>query len=299
MQHHLFTAADLGFAHVAPPSERPEITKRLVMVNALDFSAEEARAWLQPKIESIAANGLTPVLSAERLSGAFQAGGYDSAEIAARLKEVFPEAKILMVIREQRSMILSAYVQYVRAGGARSFLRYMRGPSRAKGFLPGFGVEHFLYDRLVHRYIELFGPDKVLVLPYEQFLKNPLAFVRQVVQFGGREPSEADLGKLPVQQRVNAGFSPLTIALKRRFNRLFVDSTLNPGVWLPLPARAEKMFTRFVQVLDRLIPKSLSAGADLKQKQYLLKKYGEKFRQSNNRLRQLTGLDLKEYGYEI
>lgn len=59
----------------------------------------------------------TPVLSAERLSGNPHSGGYDSLQTAKRLHRLFPQAKVLVVVREQTEEILSCYNQYVRAGG--------------------------------------------------------------------------------------------------------------------------------------------------------------------------------------
>ena len=51
-----------------------------------------------------------PVISHERLSGYPHSGGHDSKEIAHRLAAVFPNAKVVIVIREQKSMILSNYL---------------------------------------------------------------------------------------------------------------------------------------------------------------------------------------------
>ena len=47
----------------------------------------------------------TPVLSAERLSGNPHSGGYDSLQTAERLHRLFPQAKVLVVVREQTEEI--------------------------------------------------------------------------------------------------------------------------------------------------------------------------------------------------
>jgi len=48
-----------------------------------------------------------PVLSAERLSGNPDSGGYDSVHVAEYLAATFPEARVLIVIREQADMLVS------------------------------------------------------------------------------------------------------------------------------------------------------------------------------------------------
>jgi hypothetical protein len=71
-----------------------------------------------PEFERCERGGLIPMVSSERLSGNPHSGGYDSAVLAERLHQVFPGARVLVMIREQRSMILSSWAQYVRVGGA-------------------------------------------------------------------------------------------------------------------------------------------------------------------------------------
>ena len=73
--------------------------------------------------------GLSPVVSFERFSGNPFSGGYDSKEIADRLVRVFPDARVLVIVREQRSMIVSTYKKYVREGGALPPSKFMRPPT--------------------------------------------------------------------------------------------------------------------------------------------------------------------------
>ena len=79
-------------------------------------------------LQRIVDEGLSPVVSFERFSGNPFSGGYDSKEIADRLVQVFPDARVLVVVREQRSMIVSTYKQYVREGGALPPSKFMLPP---------------------------------------------------------------------------------------------------------------------------------------------------------------------------
>ena len=77
------------------------------------------------------------MVSFPRLSGHPYSGGYDSRMIADRVAEVFPEARILIVIREQRSMIVSTYKQYVNAGGEARLSTSSSRRSSGSGACPG------------------------------------------------------------------------------------------------------------------------------------------------------------------
>ena len=88
------------------------------------FDAATVRQTFWPGIEKASARGLVPVLSAERLSGNPHSGGYDSVQIAERLATAFPEGRVLIVIREQTEMLVSAYKQYVKVGGAGTLRQY-------------------------------------------------------------------------------------------------------------------------------------------------------------------------------
>ena len=100
-----------------------------------------------------------PVLSSERLSGFPHGGGFDSSLIANRLKNVFPNSKILIVIREQKSAILSNYLQYLYNGGVHDIDHYLR--LNYGGRHPFFSPAHFDYLPLIEKYRELFGESKV------------------------------------------------------------------------------------------------------------------------------------------
>ena len=110
----------------------------LIYPNALDFSPQICKKYFYPKLLEATTGGLIPVLSYERLSGNPHSGGYDSKEIANRLVQVFPDAKILIVIREQKDIILSTYKQYIIEGGACTVKRYLHPP-------PPVEKDEFLY----------------------------------------------------------------------------------------------------------------------------------------------------------
>ena len=122
------------------PWRNPEILPVLVYPHALDFAPHTCRKYFQAAILEAQNCGLIPALSSEELSGNPHSGGYASKELADRLAAVFPEAKVLIVIREQKSMIVSTYKQYVKVGGTYSLANYLQPPVRGRERIPLFTV---------------------------------------------------------------------------------------------------------------------------------------------------------------
>jgi hypothetical protein len=112
------------------------------------------------------------------------------------LAELFPAAHILIVTRGFRSMIMSSYSQYVRSGGSLSLEELVGNAQRENPWD---------YDWLSDLYRKRFGPEKVLVLPWELLRDDPAAFV-------GHIERRFDLSHIPPSpQRVNASLSPIEL----------------------------------------------------------------------------------------
>ena len=130
--------------------------RQLVGARPFEFDAASSRAAFDPLLSKVEDEGLFPVVSFERFSGNPFSGGYDSKEIANRLAEVFPGARVLVVIREQRSMIVSTYKQYVREGGALPPRKFMLPPASKSMRVPWFDLRHFEYHHLLDQSLKLF-----------------------------------------------------------------------------------------------------------------------------------------------
>lgn len=229
LQRNLFVNAAQGYC--TPWGRLTVIQSDLVTPNALDFHPDAVRDRLAPRLEQAGREGLVPVITSERLSGSPHSGGFDSAMLARRLQAVFPEARILIVIREQRSAIRSSYGQYVKEGGAVSLRRYLRPPKQGVARFPAFERSHFRYDRLIRLYLELFGPERVLALPFEWFRAEPEAFLEAIGAFAGVRATQR-LSELPLGQSPNRSYSALCAPLLRRWNWLTADDRMNPSaVW--------------------------------------------------------------------
>src|SRR5688500_1563261 len=90
LQAHVFAEGVVGLVPVTRGALA--ISRRLIYPHPLGFDVEHCRSLFAESIEEINGRGEVPVVTGERLSGAPHAGGYDSKEIANRLRCVFPDS---------------------------------------------------------------------------------------------------------------------------------------------------------------------------------------------------------------
>jgi len=273
---------------------------RLVRDRPVEFDAAAVQAEFEPLVADARAADLVPVVSFPRLSGHPYSGGYDSKEIADRVQAVFPEARILIVIREQRSMIVSTCKQYVSAGGLSTPGQLLTRTRAQTWRVPGFDLAHFEYDRLIRYYRSLYGPEAVLVLAYEQFVRDGRGFISAIARFAGRPVSDELLDGLPYGQRSNQALSALAAAATRPLNRLGPRSDLNPA---PL-FESRVVFGLAKALRGSDLPSApplrpLAARSERRLRRAVEEAVGERYVESNRATRELTGLDLAAYGWMV
>jgi hypothetical protein len=270
---------------------RFEPRQDIVWPRMLDYESERVRAKYLPLLQSAVNSGKVPIISDERFSGNPMSGGFDSREIADRLKLTFPECKIVMVIREQKSMLYSTYDEYIREGGGSSIDRFLFPKSRY--CMPPFRFEHFMYDRLIGYFVALFGPANVLVLPYELFRKDAGTFLSTLTRFSG-----ATLDRLPADVRtVNESRSAAVLPFERRLNYFIRSDDLNG--YSPLALNKADYYVK--PILERLashLPSSFGRRVKATIGREIEAACNGRFAKSNVQTELLTGLDLKQFGYD-
>jgi len=253
-----------------------------------EFSPERVRGLLERfKLED---SGV-PVISYERLSGHPNSGGFDSEKICLRLSQVFDSPKIFMVIREQKSLILSCYSQLIGKGGTMSLKDYICPPGHER--TPKFNKRFFMFNHLISIYQEVFGKENVLVLPYEMFRDEPAKFMERLGSFTGANIPDS----LPVKEKENS-----------RVN-IFLESNLRLLNWFTWPKSAYgnhpfytgKLFHNLDHSirkrLGKIIPDFLENRALNQHKQIIEQEIGDFYRESNIKTSELIGIDLKKYHY--
>lgn len=289
LQKSLFPRTDLGFSEPWGPRGGDGIDYFLAR-DADDFSETQARAFYAPEIAACKDNGAVPVISNEALSGQPNRARYYLPEMASRLVAVFPEARVLVGIREQTQLALSLYKQYLRIGGVHGLDRYLGTVKARAGFGPVFRLRHLDFFRAYSIYAELFGAHRVLIAPLEALRHDPRVFASRILTFSG-------LAELPTHIRVdpqprNVALGAAALATRRFASRLQLDDPLGLR-----RSRSRALLDSSSRVIDRLIPQTVDRRVEARWMRTITRFIGDYFAESNGMLAQATGLDLSELGY--
>jgi hypothetical protein len=168
----------------------------------------------------------------------------DPAEAALRLHKVHPEAKVLIVIREQTDWMQSVYkfVMSQLPWNRRSFTDYCTTPSGIVLLQAG----HF--DQTIRAYIDIFHSNRVRVLRFEDIISSPKRFTADLFGFIGvsdrpippRRENETHAQVARIQR-----FFPFIEALPRG-----VKDTLKPHAMRLIPgARRAILSSRDIRML--------------------------------------------------
>lgn len=298
LQRLIFDDVRAGFRSPVP---RLLLRETFVTSDAFSFEPELARSHLSKFLTSNHPEETVTVLSHEQFSGQPAGGGYGlrrrerevgRKELADRLYDTFPDARILMVIREQRAMLRSIYKWMVCGWEGRLSAtprQFLDQSPLMDGYSPLFNGKYLEYHHLVQYYQQRFGTTNVLVLPYEWLAENRVDFVNQIRTFVGLRT----ITSAP-EARVNPG-SPATLcAIQRNLNRLLASPN-RPGR-RSLPERYAAALARRT---GALLPRHLNALVENRLVEQFEAWAEERYALSNRKTTEITGLDLPSLGYVV
>lgn len=109
-------------------------------------------------------------------------------DIANRLHDLFPNAKIIIIFREKTEWINSLYAQYIKLGGVEQFEGwYLK-------FQEIYSLTFEEYEKCLH---DLF--DEVLVCQYENMRRNLDQFIEEICEFIGVETPRYEYKQLNIR----------------------------------------------------------------------------------------------------
>lgn len=286
LQKVVFTDESLGFS--IPWGNKCALAiDQCVLGGPYSFSPEQALAKFKSHIHE--PSSLTPVISDEILVGDPMQGKYWGRMIADRLFDVFPSAKIFICIREQKSYVLSAHKEHVRGGGTYSLQRFIGHNLNKPGFA-GILQKNFLeYDTVISYYQNLFGKDKVLILPFEMLRHEPQVFLDRLLDFSTDKKGSVNF------ESERSAYKGGTVSIRRILNKYTPQADWGSG-YMPIPLI---LLNKLCTFTDKVIPKDYHAKVDAKHKDIINAWVGDDYRASNNKTSSLTGLDLARYGYDV
>lgn len=228
---------------------------------------------------------------------------FDRKNVLCRLKESFPDAKIITLIRNQESWVRSLYSQYIKNGGLLSFYHFM------EVFLNNPLLNNSTIDwyPLIFNMHEIFGRENILVVLQEELKDHPQGVADRVYDFLGVDKLEID------PEVINPSYREMGISLSRVLNHLFKYDlgTSNYGFSRRLgnckPIGWQKLrheFTykvlknsilKIANALDKFFSKKPSLILTEKQRIKLYDKYFA----NNRKLAKLLNVDLSKHGYPL
>ncbi|MBN2348490.1 MAG: sulfotransferase [Bacteroidales bacterium] len=158
---------------------------------------------------------------------------YLTREHTYRLKKIFPNAKIILFIRNQPDIIASTYLQYIREGGTYTLSKFIRSERfRKLNDLIFFYYPYFEYHKLIEFYEELYPPENIFVYLFEDFCINPKVFISNLSKtFDFKyDPQRINYNKF--NPRYRKGIIPLL-----RFSNHFTEKNIiNKNYFIHIPA---------------------------------------------------------------
>ena len=276
---------------------RPRVNAAFLEGNALTFDPVEARRTLGLE------QGEAAILCEEGLCGYLHNGGVAgmvSRQVAERIRATLPDARIVIFLRAQPTILVAAYQQYLRSGGTYGPHRYffpgdyLSGPNAVTYKQPRFDVNFFCYGPLLSHYENLFGLERLHLFLFEEFQSDPLPFLRR---FSAELGLDVEWDAVSLAPRLASYGRPLTW-LARFSNRFTAHSVLDkhhvahvPGWYKVRRVLLETLnrsglFGR-PPTLDRLVGSATASWLS------------DHYAADNHRVVERYGLALAEFGYPM
>lgn len=206
---------------------------------------------------------------------------------ATRLKETFPNARVIIGVRSQAGFIDSNYRQYVILGGKLKFKTFLE-----KSLASNYGLKPRLqYDKVIQLYFDLFGKENVFIYSLEEMKNDGEKVTRDILNFMG--VNEAP--KL-VLTNTNKGISKFSIELIRLLNKLVLgDFNEEYFKWVSQEvSTVNKLRWRFIRLLKRF-EKNSKPGKFVTEE--IKNQIQSEFEVSNKNLSLLLKKDVQKLGY--
>jgi hypothetical protein len=267
----------------------PELIHRIILSDGVNYDRSAARVLAEDAILSKLSPAHINTLSDEKLGG-FWRGYADRRLIAERLKDLFGDIRIIVMVREQIEHFLA---NYIALGG-----EYKLAPDRLRVHLPVTDhLEYMMrypdYEQLGHlkigqltaMYADIVGRENVCVLVFEEMRDDMPAFATRIGGFLGVDP--VAVAECLQGRHENP---------RRKTHSMLMYRTLRahllPGVSLSsmLPERVQNSFQAAL---------ALGRKSQIRLPAKWVEQLREYYAEDNARLAGAFGLDLARWGYSL
>ena len=100
------------------------------------------------------------------------------------IHEIIPDAKIIISLRDPITRAFSEYLFLLGLGSEKgSFLETIRRSIQDEDYSSNRIIQNGLYFEQVKRYLDIFGPNQIKILIFEELVQDTWISVKQVLQF--------------------------------------------------------------------------------------------------------------------
>lgn len=144
--------------------------------------------------------------------GEFSTSYLYSKETPVRIRDLYPDVKLIAILRNPIDRALSQYKNAIKAGEITEAISFETYVQQEKSV-----VLQGKYFEQLQRYNKLFPKEQLLVLIYEDIKKDPKAFMQKIYQFIGIDDTfEASM----LYSQVNIARIPKNVSVGRLMHRI-------------------------------------------------------------------------------
>lgn len=147
-----------------------------------------------------------------KIRGEFSTSYLYSEESAERIKSLYPQVKLIAILRNPIHRAYSQYGNAIKAGEIPETMTFEAYGAREKSVM-----EQGLYMQQLARYRRHFSDDQMLVLIYEDIEKDPRMLMRRIYTFLG---VDAEFVPTMIDIRVNVARVPKMVSVDRMMHHI-------------------------------------------------------------------------------
>ncbi len=215
-------------------------------------------------------------------------------EVALRIKQINPDARIVIVIRSQVKLIVSRYSEYILGGGQFEFDHFV------DEFLScSLDKENYYqnyYAKILEIFERQFSPRNVLILLQEDLSRNENQTIEKLCSFlriRKHQPTKSGF----IARRV--GLSRLGLKVTRTFNRFLVieQEMSSKRARSRIPYLLYKVLLRTIRIADYYLPDRIKGDKNSILTPATERRIRMEFENDNAELAKLLDRDLSKLGY--
>ncbi len=174
--------------------EHPEVCTPIKEINFFSRYKNWSRGyeWYERRYKSC---------SIEKIKGEFSTSYLSSYTAAQRIKERYPDVKLLVCLRNPIERAFSNYRNDIKRGNVAPDDGFWELTRERPEY-----IQQGRYGEHVRRYLDYFSREQLLIMIYDDMVKEPLSFIQTIYDFLGiqstYEPSV-------VEERINVSRSPM------------------------------------------------------------------------------------------